>query len=208
MKTTLKVLLFLSVIVLGYLCTMSILGPIQFDEQKKSRDRAVVKRLIDIRKAQVAFLNAKGGYAPNFDTLTYFLNHDSLAFLIKQGTLTDEQLESGLTEAEAYKRGIIVRDTFHILAKDTIFGRGYNADSLRFVPGTNIQFEMGATEIPTASGIFMHVFEAKTPYDVYLNGLNRQEVINLKEKAEDLGRYPGLQVGSLREVNNNAGNWE
>ena len=36
----------------------------------------------------------------------------------------------------------------------------------------------------------------------------KQLVVNLKDKAEKLEKYPGLRVGSLTEINNNAGNWE
>ena len=31
---------------------------------------------------------------------------------------------------------------------------------------------------------------------------------NLKDKRIKLEKYPGLQVGSIEEPNNNAGNWE
>lgn len=208
MKTTFKLLLFAAVIVMGYLCTMSILRPIQFDLAKTQRERAVIKKLIDIRKVQGAFLNAKGDYATNFDSLTSFLKNERIPFIIKEGVLTDEQLEQGLTEAEAHKKGIIRRDTNWVNAKDTLLGKNYNVDSLRFVPGTDVEFELATNSIPTASGLWVPVFECKTPYDVYLKGLNRQEIVNLIKTAEDLGKYAGLKVGSTIEVNNNAGNWE
>jgi len=52
------------------------------------------------------------------------------------------------------------------------------------------------------------LFEACMPFEDYLVGLNRQLIINLKCEAEDIGRYPGLKVGSVDAPNNNAGNWE
>ncbi|MBQ9214733.1 MAG: hypothetical protein IJ150_12470, partial [Bacteroidales bacterium] len=76
------------------------------------------------------------------------------------------------------------------------------------VPTTNVEFELGADTLETNSKIKVPVFEAKTPYDVYLNGLDRQEIVNMKDEAKTLDRYPGLKVGSLTEYNNNAGNWE
>jgi len=208
MKKILNALLALSVVVMLYLCTMSILGPIQFDEAKGDRDKAVIKRLIDIRTAQVAFMNKKGNYAPTFDTLISFLKNEKLPFISKTGSLTDEQLQAGMTEAQAVKDKLIIRDTIFVSAKDTLFGPSFNADSIRFVPGTTTQFELQATEIPTSAGMWMQVFQCNTPFDVYLNGLNRQEIVNLKDKASQQSRYPGLQVGSVIEVNNNAGNWE
>jgi hypothetical protein len=52
------------------------------------------------------------------------------------------------------------------------------------------------------------LFEASVPYDVYLNGLNRQEIVNLNEKAKTLKKFAGLKVGDISSPNNNAGNWE
>lgn len=208
MKTTFKALLFVAVIVLGYLCTMSIIRPIQFEAAKTQREKAVIKKLIDIRKVQVAYLNSRGDYATNFDSLVSFLKNERLPIIIKEGTLTDEQLEQGMTEAEAHKKGIIRRDTNWVNAKDTLLGKSYNADSIRFVPGTDVAFEMSTNSIPTQSGLWVPVFECRTPYEVYLKGLSRQEIVNLTKTAEDLGKYAGLKVGSTNEVNNNAGNWE
>ncbi len=79
---------------------------------------------------------------------------------------------------------------------------------MRYVPyGNGAIFEMDAKPIPV-SGMDVWVFEAKTPYDVYLTGINDQEVINLIESQIKRKRYPGLKVGSVEEANNNAGNWE
>ena len=48
----------------------------------------------------------------------------------------------------------------------------------------------------------------KTPYEVYLNGLDAQEIANIKDVQTKLGKYCGLMIGSLETANNNAGNWE
>lgn len=71
------------------------------------------------------------------------------------------------------------------------------------------QFEMATLMYKNeASGIILPLFEAKAPYESYLSDLNRQELVNLKDKRIKLEKYPGLQVGSIEEPNNNAGNWE
>ena len=54
----------------------------------------------------------------------------------------------------------------------------------------------------------MSLFEARTPFETYLKGLNEQEVFNLIDEREQLGRYPGMKVGDAVSGNNNAGNWE
>jgi hypothetical protein len=52
------------------------------------------------------------------------------------------------------------------------------------------------------------LFEVKAPYETYLGGLDKQEIINLKDVQSKLGRYCGLMVGSIDTPNNGAGNWE
>lgn len=208
MKITFKILLLVAVIALGYLCVKSILDPIAFTEEKARREKLVINRLIEIRNAQVEFKNQHTRYTTSFDTLVDFVKNGKVAQIMKEGVLTDEQLQQGLTEVEAVKKGIIKRDTVYVPAKEFLFGASFNADSLAFIPETSTKFEMSASEIQTASGIVVKVFEAKTPFEVYLQGLDRQEVINLKDYAKKLDRFPGLQVGSVKEVNNNAGNWE
>ena len=48
----------------------------------------------------------------------------------------------------------------------------------------------------------------RSPYEVYLNGLDAQEIANIKDVQTKLGKYCGLMIGSLETANNNAGNWE
>jgi len=69
---------------------------------------------------------------------------------------------------------------------------------------------MGVDTVITASGYPIQVFEAKTPYTVYLGDLDKKL---LNQKIEEVisrpaNNYPGLKVGSLEVANNNAGNWE
>lgn len=219
-----KLLLVAAIAVMGYLCVESIMGPIRFEKEKGIRDKATIQRLIDIRKAQVEYRNLNGSYTASFDTLIDFIKNGKLPFVIKEGSLTDAQLEAGLTEKKALdiikkgkqdeiiKNGLenFRRDTIFVNVGDTIFGRGYHTDSIQFIPFSNGQakFEMATGEVLNASGYVMKLFEAKVPYKVYLNGLDRQEIINLTDRANKTDKYPGLQVGSIVEPNNNAGNWE
>jgi hypothetical protein len=92
---------------------------------------------------------------------------------------------------------------------DSLFKNNYPIDSLRIVPFTGgAQFEMAAGVLNTGSGLKVQVFEAKVHNNVLLKGLDRQLVINLNDLRKKLERYPGLQVGSLTEATNHAGNWE
>ena len=208
MKVTLKILLAVAVVLLAYMCYRSIMGPIEFKDERDRRENLIKARLIDIRKAQIEYKNIHKVHAANFDELSKFLKDEKLPFLIKEGVLTDEQLEKGMTEKEAVKKGLIRRDTVWVTAVDTLFGKGYNVDDLRNVPGANVQFTMDTATLTSGSGYTVKVFQCGVLYDDYLGDLNKQEVYNLKDKASKIGKYAGLRVGSVEEINNNAGNWE
>ena len=208
MKVTLKILLAVAVVLLAYMCYRSIMGPIEFKDERDRRENLIKARLIDIRKAQIEYKNIHKVHAANFDELSKFLKDEKLPFLIKEGVLTDEQLEKGITEPEAVKKGLLRRDTVWVKAVDTLFGKGYNVDDLRNVPGANVQFTMDTATLTSGSGYTVKVFQCGVLYDDYLGDLNKQEVYNLKDKASKMGKYAGLRVGSVEEINNNAGNWE
>ncbi|MTT24181.1 hypothetical protein [Parabacteroides merdae] len=208
MKVTLKILLAVAVVLLAYMCYRSIMGPIEFKDERDRRENLIKARLIDIRKAQIEYKNIHKVHAANFDELSKFLKDEKLPFLIKEGVLTDEQLEKGMTEKEAVKKGLIRRDTIWVTAVDTLFGKGYNVDDLRNVPGANVQFTMDTATLTSGSGYTVKVFQCGVQYDDYLGDLDKQLVYNLKDKAEKMNKYPGLRVGSVEEINNNAGNWE
>ena len=180
----------------------------EFKDERDRRENLIKARLIDIRKAQIEYKNIHKVHAANFDELSKFLKDEKLPFLIKEGVLTDEQLEKGMTEKEAVKKGLIRRDTVWVTAVDTLFGKGYNVDDLRNVPGANVQFTMDTATLTSGSGYTVKVFQCGVLYDDYLGDLNKQEVYNLKDKASKMGKYAGLRVGSVEEINNNAGNWE
>ena len=228
MKAVINILLGLCVCALVYICYASIMGPIEFEQEQKFREKKVVARLMDIRKAQQEYrMRNEGKYTASFDTLIDFVKTQKIHFIMKEGVLNDKQLEEGLSErkamaivnkarktgnwAEAKAAGLenFKRDTMWVAIMDTIFPKGFDADSLRYVPfGNGAQFEMATKNTTTKSGAPIYLLEVKTPYDVYLNGLDQQEIANMKDLQIKLNKYPGLMVGSLETPNNNAGNWE
>ena len=191
MKVTLKILLAAAVVLLVYMCYKSVTGPIEYDDQKTIRDNAIIARLIEIRKAQIEYKNMYKTHAGSFDDLEKFLNTDKLPFLIKEGVLR--------------------RDTMWVLAKDTLLGKNYDVAAMRYVPavpGEKITFKMDTATLKSGSGYEIKVFACEVPYKEYLRDMDAQLTYNLIDKAEKQGKFPGLRVGSLEEINNNAGNWE
>ena len=228
MKTVFNILLALCAVALVYICYGSIVGPINFENTQKAREKEIITRLIDIRKAQVEWRQLhEGKYTADFDSLIDFVKTAKLPFVKKEGSLTDAQLEAGMTEKKAMKliekakktgnwkevekEGLMnfKRDTMWVSVLDTIFPEGFNPDSLRYVPFGNGQvFEMVTRSDTTKSGAPLNLFQAQTPYETYLSDLDRQLLINLKDVKTKLGKYCGLRVGDIEQPNNNAGNWE
>ncbi|MGL5272100.1 MAG: hypothetical protein ACRC8J_01275 [Phocaeicola sp.] len=228
MKTVINIVLAICVIGLVYVCYGSIMGPIQFEEARRAREKEIIARLIDIRKAQIEYRGLNGGlYTASFDTLIDFVKNGKLPFVMKEGALSDAQLEAGMTERKAMaiinkakktgnfkeveKEGLtnFKRDTMWVAVLDTIYGKGFIADSMRFVPfGNGAQFEMVTRDDTTQIGAPLRLFQAQTPYTVYLKDLNKQELLNVIDIQTKLGKYCGLRVGDIETPNNNAGNWE
>jgi hypothetical protein len=210
MKKFLQIGLVLLVVILSYLLFKSIDRPIKFEKAKKERYDATIARLKDIRKAELAYKDVHGKFTGSWDTLIYFVKTGKLPLVRKIGMLTDSMIDAGYTEKQALKEGKIIRDTIRVNALDSLFGRSYKIDDLKYVPvkDTVATFHLGATSIATGSGIKVPVFEAKAHNNTILIKLDKQLVINLNESKRTNGKYPGLKVGSLEETNNNAGNWE
>lgn len=233
MKIVLQVLLAAAAVLLAYMCYQSIQIPVQFNEQAAKRDAEVIQRLKDIRTLQEAHRDLYQTYCSSWAELINFAKTDSVSICVKKGTLTDAQLADGLTEQKAWtyltnpkkfakeiekfglSRETFSRDTVkvNILQNDSALMRRNVLDwidQIHIVPfsANNDTFELTVGSVTTASGYEMALFEAKTPYEVYLNGLNESELNNLIQDKKDMERFPGLQVGDATQANNNAGNWE
>ena len=227
MKTIIKILLVASIGLLSYMCVMSIVTPIKFDETKTAREKAIIQKLIDIRTAEVEYKNQKGVYTDSFPELFNFLKTAKKKTVLKEGSLSDKQLEAGLTEAAAArivrkgnKAEIIAnglenfrRDTAYLNMIESIFPEKYTIETieqLAVIPfSNNEKFTLKVNnEYYNATNIKIPLFEASAAYTTYLYDLNRQEMLNAIDLQKKLEKFPGLQVGSVLEPNNNAGNWE
>ena len=230
MKVVMKVLLAIAIVLLSYVSWKSIQGQIDFNSEVAKRDKAVIQRLVDIRTAQVALRGQMGTYTGSFDTLTQFIKDGKIATLVKEGDLTEAQLEAGMTEDKAMRiinsgnqaaikaAGLwndaknapqLVRDSIFSPAVEVLFPnrKQFSIDSLRYVPyGGGTEFEMGIDTLESSAGYTIQVFEAKAHYNTYLGDLDgrllRQKIQEVLDRPGN--KYPGMQVGSLEVPNNNA----
>ena len=201
MKRILQIVLAVVVIVLGYLLYSSLMHPINFNNEAKRRQNMVVDRLKDIRTLQVAYRSEKNQFTGSFDTLINFYKHDSLHVVRQIGSFDDSL---------AVAKGLVRRDTVPIAVKDSVFSsrKNFNIDSIRYVPIVGVPFEMESTIHMSISKVQVPLFEARTPNDVWMKGMDRQLVVNKNDDDKRANKYQGLKVGSVEGPNNNAGNWE
>ena len=121
-----------------------------------------------------------------------------MPFIYKEGELNDKQLEDGMTEKKAIaiinkakktgkydevkKAGLenFKRDTMWVAVLDTIFPKGFNPDSMRYVPyGGGAQFEMAIKNDTAKSGAPFCLLEVKTPYETYPSASVRMDFLFL-----------------------------
>lgn len=90
-------------IVMAVFCVQSVTTPIKFEDTRAQRELSVIKNLVDLRTAEVEYHHQKGVFTASLDTLLIFLKTAPKKEVMKEGSLTDKQLEAGLTEHKAVK---------------------------------------------------------------------------------------------------------
>ena len=93
----------IAVVVMGVFCVKSVTTPIKFENTRAEREVAVIKNLVDLRTAEVEFHHQNGRFTANHDSLLLFLKTAPKKEVLKEGSLTDKQLEAGLNEHKAVK---------------------------------------------------------------------------------------------------------
>lgn len=211
MRRVIQILFVLIIIVLGYLIVDSIMEPIRFNQKVKTRERATINRLIDIREAQKAYKDVYRNYTGSFDTLIAFIDTGSFTVIKAIGDIPEDWLdEMGFDKAreKALKEGVISRENTYVPVLDSLYEQGFPTDSLRYVPFTEgITFTMTSGELLTSSNLTVQVVEAYTLYDDLLNGMDRQLVVNYKDERMKIVGFEGVKFGSMEE-GTLTGNWE
>jgi len=199
LNIVINILLFIVVLFLAWQVVKSIQAPIKFNKAQTERESQVVQRLIDIRNAEVLYKNANNKYTSSFDTLVQFCLNEEIPIVNIIPDPTDTTFTRTINDTIGFVKIV-----------DSIRGQrdDFNIHDICFVPFSNPtqKFELEAGIIKR-SGIDVPVFEARSPYEVYLNGLDKQRIINAKAEKESINRYAGLKVGSMEEASTD-GNWE
>jgi hypothetical protein len=198
--TIINIALALIALLLVYLVYRSISEPVVFENVRKERELKVVQSLKDIRNTQTLFKQTYNRYTGDFDSLIEYIKTGQLPVVNIVADPNDTTFTKTINDTVGY---IAVADSLFKNRDD------FKVENLRYVPyseNEKVEFELEAGVI-TRGGLKVAVFEAKTPYYVYLYDLDQQRVNNLRAEQEDLEKYPGLKVGSMDEPSLN-GNWE
>ena len=102
-KIVIRVLLGIAVIFMVYLCVMSVVTPIRFEEERAVREKAVINNLMSLRTAESQFRLDKGYFTADLDSLVQYLQTTPKKEVMKEGSLSEKQLEDGMTEPKAAK---------------------------------------------------------------------------------------------------------
>ena len=168
-------------------CFFSIYNDIAFDDEKASREKQVIARLIQIRDAEDEYKKTFGDYCGTIDSLIDFVkNGKTIDNIIKEGELTDDQLEAGMTEREAVAKGIIRRDTVWITAAEKLGIK--NPDSLKYVP-VGRKADGKYTVVRSSSEVYDKDGKLGYVYDTIYNGvieLRKKEQYNFKSQENDI----------------------
>jgi hypothetical protein len=197
MKAVIQIILFVVVIYLGYSVYESIMEPVRLNKEMKKREKVVIKRMKDLRKAELIHKQLHGVYLKDWDSLVQFIDTAEIP-VVK--ILPDP-------EDTTYTKTI--KDTVgYVRVYDTIFhNQKVDLSKFMLIPfsnGDTISLNAGKIE---KGGVTVQVFEAKAPYKSYLKGMPEQFIINQIASKKDVDLYPGIKVGNMNEPST-SGNWE
>mgnify|MGYP005851438709 CR=1 FL=1 len=206
MKVIIQIVLWIAIVVLVYLNYKSIYGPVEFNKAKEKRYEQVIKKLDNIRKAQLAHRDVIGKFTSSFDSLTRFI--DTAEF-----TLTQRRDTSYLDKEYLKNYGVdkmvedVVIDTLgKVKVKDSLF-KNYDYSKLSSVPFTeNAKFKIDAGYV-NVNNNKVPVFEVKVNKSLVLDGLDPELIIQEKQTISVDGVNGAyIKVGSMDEVDT-SGNW-
>lgn len=196
------ILLALSIF-LVYKIYEGIMGPIEFNKEKKVRFARVIKSLKLIRDAEGAYYKVTGNYTDKKQDLIQFIDTAKFAITESRDTVIKVNVGGGIVN-EVSKKKI---DTIgYRPVVDDFKGKDYK--TMFEVPGVpGKQFELAIGLVEKVAGLRVPVFRARIDKQSILEGLDPSLVKIEKEAVtsdEIRGEY--VSVGSLEEVTD-GGNW-
>jgi len=183
-KIALNILLTIGVMLLAYELYAIINEPIQFEKEKKVREKVVIQKLKDIREAQLTYREVHGKFTDNWNKLIHAIKNDSIMEVKIIGNPDDT------TQGTYY-------DTLYQPILTELFSKDYPIGQIRYIPfSEGEEFQLKSDQI-LVNRVKIPVFKASAPDKQWLKGLNPKYI----------DPTHALTVGSLTEARY-TGNWE
>lgn len=196
MKTVIKIVLALVVVLLVFFLAKSIQEPIRFQEEYTKRKKAVTNNLESIRVAQRAFRVVKDGYAPTYDSLIQVIRTDSFELITRFG-----DVDAG-EDVRIVTKKVSMKDS---LTKTL----SVELDSIMYVPyGNGAKFQIFADTL-TYQKINVPVVDVYTTINVFMPEFSADSAITKRYQRYDPDFNPEdtLRFGD-RNRPSTSGNWE
>ena len=219
-----SILLAIVVVVLAIFAARSIMRPEKFKTVYQLRKEANVQNLLAIRSAQAVYKNVNKVYADDIDKLVDFVNNGTVLIEKNVGNFPDT-----MTEAEAFKLGLIHKEIVKVPAMEKILGidkkiPAENFKNFQYIPFSNKEkkYEIQTDSISSKTytipvyrievGLDDMLFNMDKPITPENAGpltrlWNKIFYNNLSEEQQYRSQYEGIYMGSLTEAST-AGSWE
>jgi hypothetical protein len=204
-----NLVLLLLALFFGYKIYESVNAPVRFNKIKVERYAKVVKKLKDIRNAELAHKEVTKSYTNSFDDLVKFI--DTAKFVITQQRDSSFMfLDKVHGNIEVSKDTVLIDTLGYASVKDSLFKNDNRYKTMMWVPipgkEKQVKFELKTGKV-NKSNVDVEVFMARVDKALVLYDQNKDLISvekNIKSTKEINGPY--IQVGSIDDVND-SGNW-
>ena len=208
MKLVIQLLLWVVIVVLGYLVFNSVYEPIQFNKEKERRYAKVIENLKDIRAAQLAHRQVTGRFTDNFNDLERFIDTAQFTLTQRRDTVFLDEEYRRTYGVDRMVESVVIDTLGYASVKDSLFKNSDRYRRMRQVPieGIDAEFEMDAGTIQKGTSR-IPVFEARVSKDVVLHDMD-EDLVAQEKQVVSVDNVNGefIAVGSMEEVNT-SGNW-
>jgi hypothetical protein len=203
-----NLVLLLLAVFFGYQIYESVNAPVKFNKIKVERYTKIVKKLKDIRNAELAHKEVTKSYTNSFDNLVKFI--DTAKFVITQQRDSSYMYFDKNIQIEKSKDTVLIDTLGYASVKDSLFKNDNRYKTMMWVPipgkEKQVKFELKTGKV-NKSNVDVEVFMARVDKALVLYDQNKDLISvekNIKSTKEINGPY--IQVGSVDDVND-SGNW-
>lgn len=194
MRYVINLLLIILAAFLAYLLYGSIKEPIIFEEAYQKRRNAVIDKLKNVRTAQELHRDIKGDFAATWDSLSYVLTHDSIAFV----KLEEDPEFPGDPDK-------FIRTVTYSPAIDSVRSLKLGSlDSLKYVPYGNGEMFTLSADTMTYQQSLVPVMEVGTKFNKFM-GKFADKKYQRYQRSYDPNAT--LKIGNMTKPST-SGNWQ